>query len=178
VKAAKSGYWPKLSVFAETGTNYSNANDFYGFSDQIFDNNLNATIGMSLTIPIFDKGVTKNNVASAKVKLKNQQLELEKLDHQVRLEVQQAIEDYYTASKQINVTESQEEYSRAALKSVEERYNVNAATMAELIQTRAQYHQSLYDLVEAKFNLFIRGIAVSFYQGDRDRMISLLKIEK
>jgi outer membrane protein TolC len=91
------------------------------------------------------------------------------------VEVKQAIEDYYTARKQVDVAGSQAEYSQASLESMEERYNVNAATMAELIQARSQYHQSQYSLVEAKFNLLIRGIGVAFYQGDGEGMISILK---
>jgi outer membrane protein TolC len=78
----------------------------------------------------------------------------------------------------VTVAQSQIEYSKAALESVEERYNVNAATMAELIQARSQNHQSLYDLAEAKFNLLTRGVAVSFYQGDGNRMISWVKTDQ
>jgi outer membrane protein TolC len=76
------------------------------------------------------------------------------------------------------VAETQKKYSQAALESVRERYDVNAGTMAELIQARSQHYQSLYDLVEAKFNLLIRGIAVSFYQGDSDQMLSLFEIDR
>jgi outer membrane protein len=174
ITAAHSGFWPKLTLFAEVGSNYSSAIESYNFSDQFFENNLNASFRLSLSIPVFDKSMTRNNVATAKVNLRNQQLEMDKLVHQINVEVKQAIEDYFTARKQVNVAESQEEYSLAALKSVEERYNVNAATMAELIQVRSQYYQSQYDLVEAKFNLLIRGIAVAFYQGDGEGMISIL----
>lgn len=174
ITAARSGFWPKLTFFADVGSNYNSAIESHNFSDQFFDNNLNASFGLSLSIPIFDKNKTRNNVAIARVNLRNQQLEMEKLVHQINVEVKQAIEDYFTARKQVDVAESQEEYSLAALKSVEERYNVNAATMAELIQVRSQYYQSQYDLVEAKFNLLIRGIAVAFYQGDADGMILIL----
>jgi outer membrane protein len=176
IRAARAGYWPKLNFFADAGTSYNSSIEGIGFSDQFLDNHPNASIGLSLSIPVFDKNTTRNSVAMAKVNLNNQQLEMQKLFYQVSIEVQQAIQDYATAKKQITVAETQEKYSQAARESVEERYNVNAATMAELIQVRSQYHQSLYDLVEAKFNLLIRGIAISFYKGDSERMISLLKI--
>lgn len=172
---ARSGFWPQLTLFADIGSNYSSSVESFNFSSQFFENNLNASFGLSLSIPVFDKNQTKNNVAIAKVNLRNQELEMEELIHQINVEVKQAIEDYHTARKQVDVAESQEEYSKAALKSVEERYNVNASTMAELIQVRSQYYQSQYDLVEAKFNLLIRGIAVAFYQGDGEGMILILK---
>jgi outer membrane protein TolC len=90
------------------------------------------------------------------------------------MEVQQAIEDYGTAGKQMDVAESQLKYSTEALESLQERYNVNAATMTELTQLRATYLQSVYDRVTAKFNLLLRGIAVAFYRGDSQAMLAYL----
>lgn len=178
ISAARSGYWPTLNFFVDAGTSYNSTITGADFSDQLLRNNPNTTFGLSLSIPVFDKQVTRSSVATARINLNNQQLEMRKLVQQVGIEIHQAIQDYSTAKKQITVAESQQKYSKAALDSVEERYNVNAATMAELIQARSQNYQSVYDLVEAKFNLLIRGIAVSFYQGDGDRMISWIRTEK
>lgn len=175
IKAARSGYWPKLSLSASYGTSYSDQNKYLNFSDQLFKGNRNGSIGLSLSIPVFDKSKTRYSVASADISLKNQQLAMEKLHQQVALEVEQAIRDYQTAAKQMDVSERQLKYSKDALESMQERYNVNAATMVELTQTRAQYMQSIYNRIQAKFNLLIRGIAVSFYKGDYDAMIARLK---
>lgn len=175
IKAARSGYWPKLSLSASYGTSYSDQVEYLNFSDQLFKSNRNGSIGLSLTIPVFDKSKTRYSVASADISLKNQQLAMEKLHQQVALEIQQAVRDYQTAAKQMDVSERQLKYSKDALDSMQERYNVNAATMVELTQTRAQYMQSMYNRIQAKFNLLIRGIAVSFYKGDYDAMISRLK---
>ncbi|MCK5055368.1 MAG: TolC family protein [Candidatus Aminicenantes bacterium] len=165
VTASRSGYWPKLSFFTDIATNYSSMNELDGLSKQLFDNNPNATIGLSLFVPLFDKGTTKNSVASAKVQLANQQLESKKLEQQVGVEIRQAIEDYNTARKQVDVAESQLKYAQSALESVQGRYNVNAATMVELTLARTQYLEARYSRIEAKFNLLLRGIAVMFYQG-------------
>ncbi|MDQ1351243.1 MAG: outer membrane protein, partial [Acidobacteriota bacterium] len=175
IKAARSGYWPKLSLSLSYGTSYSDQNEYLNFSDQVFKSNPNGSIGLTLSIPLFDKSRTRYSVASADIGLKNQQLAMEKLHQQVALEVEQAIQDYQTAAKQMDVSERQLKYSKDALESMQERYNVNAATMVELTQTRAQYMQSIYNRIQAKFNLLIRGIAVSFYKGDYDAMISRLK---
>jgi outer membrane protein len=174
IKATQSGYWPRLSLFTDLGTNYNSLNESFNFSSQFFDNNLNATIGLSLSIPIFDKGVTKNNVAAAKVNVNNQQLELEKRKNQVAVEVQQALEEYRTAAQQVTVAKTQLSYARASLESVEARYNVQAATMLELTQARTRYLEAAYDQVRAKYNLFIQTIAVAFYSGDHEAMVAVI----
>jgi outer membrane protein len=165
VTASRSGYWPKLSLFADVGTNYSSMNELFGLSSQLYDNNPNAIVGLSLAVLIFDKGKTKNSAASAKVRLENEQLELKKLKQQTAVEIRQAIEDYNTAGKQLAAAESQLKYAQAALASIRDRYNVNATTMVELTQIRAQYLEAQYSRIEAKFNLLLRGIAVKFYRG-------------
>lgn len=174
IKAAKSGYWPRFSLFTDLGTNYNSITNSFDFSNQFFDNNLNATIGLSLSIPIFDKGMTKNNVAAAIVQLENQQLELENLRNQVNVEVQQAIENYHTAVQQVKVAESQLTYSKAALESVEARYNVHSATMVELTQARARNLEAAYDRVIAKYNLLTQTIAIAFYTGDNNAMMAVI----
>lgn len=178
--AAKSGYWPKLNFIAGYGTNYSDQIKYLNFSDQFFKVNPGGSIGLSLSIPLFDKFKTRYSVAIADINLQNQQLGMELLQQQVSLEVQQAIEDYQTASKQLEVSNTQLKYAKDALDSMQERYNVNASTLVELTQTRAQYLQSIYNGIQAKFNMLIRGIGVAFYKGDYKGMISSLetKLEK
>lgn len=176
VKASRSGYLPKLSLYTDVGTNYNSKIDYSGFSNQFFDGSLNGTIGLSLSIPVFDNSRTKYSSASAKIALENQRLEVEKLEKQVGVEVGQAMEDYRTARKQIDVTASQLEYTKAALESVRERYNVNAATMVELTQARSGYLEALLNQVESKYNLLVRGIAVAFYKGDGNAMLKLVGV--
>jgi outer membrane protein len=178
VKASLSGYFPTLSLYAELGTTYNSQLNYSDFSNQFFDGNLNGTVGLSLSIPVFDKSRTKSSVASARLSLANQQLENEKLEKQVSVEVQEAIEDYHTARKQIDVTATRLEYTKAALDSVQERYNVNAATMVELTQARSQYLEALLSEVEAKYALLIRGIAVAYYTGDTDSMFFMAGVKK
>ncbi len=173
--AARSGYWPKLSLSADYGTSYSDQIKYLKFSDQFFKTNPGGSIGLSLSIPVFDKFKTHYSVAIANINLRNQQLEMERLKQQVSLEIQQAIEDYQTAAKQMEVSDTQLKYSKDALESMQERYNVNASTMVELTQTRARYLQSIYNGIQSKFNLLLRGIAVSFYKGDYNAMISNLE---
>jgi outer membrane protein len=175
VKISKSGYWPILSSFADISTNYSNINEQWGFSTQIFDNNPNARVGLTLSMPLFDKGVTRNSVALSKINLKNMELELKRLNHNVSVELGEAEESYRSSLKQVQVAESQLKYSKAALTSIEDRYSVNASTITELSQIRSQYLKSKFNQIEAKFNLFIKGIAVMFYMGDSESILSILK---
>ena len=176
VKAAQAGYWPKLSLIAEVGSNYNSLNKLGNFSDQLFDHNLNASVGLSLSVPLFDKGATKAGTASARIEVKNRELELEKLKNQVSVEVRQAVKDLETASRQVSVSESQLSYARSALESIEARYKVQASTMVELTQARASFLEASYERVRAKYNLLAQVVAVAYYSGNYEAMLSIIKM--
>jgi len=174
VKVAQAGFWPTLSLFADLGTNYNSTIEYANFSNQFFDNNLNASIGLSLTVPVFDKGAAKTNTVSARIEVKNQELVLEKMENQISIEVQQAIKDLQTAKRQVGVAEAQLSYAKSALESIEARYKVQASTMVELTQARATYLEASYNNIKAKYNLLIQAITTAFYGGDFQTMISII----
>jgi outer membrane protein len=173
ITASRSGYWPSLSLSAGAGTSYRSSGS-YDFNDQFYSNNLNASIGLSLSAPIFDRLATNSSVSQAKIQLRQAQLGLDKLELQVKIDVQQALQDYATAGKAVEVAEAQIKYSEQALKNMEERYKVNASTLVELTQARASYLQSVYNLINARYSHLVRGIAVLFYSGQIDAIMPFL----
>jgi len=177
ISAAKSGYWPKLSLFANLSSGYSGLDNQYSYSEQLFKNNPAYSAGLTLSIPIFNKNSVRNSIATAKIQYENDKLEIEKLNRKIANEVREAIENYKTAIGQIKAAESQVKYSKAALQSIQDRYNVNASTITELTQARAKYKQAGFDLIKAKYNLLTREAAVYYYSGNGKKLFSLLKGE-
>lgn len=174
IQQAQAGYWPKIDLFASLASDYNSLDDEMHFSDQSMDDNTNTSIGISLSIPIFDRFLTRTEVAQARIQQRNEQLALQQLNLQVRLEVGQALEDYRTAQKQLGVAENMLIYARQALDALEERYRVGVSTLVELTQARAQYVAAASDRISARYNLLTQGIAVALYQGDWDRMLTVL----
>ncbi|MGD1048189.1 MAG: TolC family protein, partial [Candidatus Krumholzibacteriaceae bacterium] len=161
---SRSGYWPSLSISASAGTGYLSTG-IYDFGDQFYTNNLNASVGIALSVPIFDRLVTKNSVDQAKVQLRQAEIGVAKLELQVEVDVRQALEDYATATKAVEVAQAQFTYSEQALKSMEERYRVSASTLVDLTLARATNLQSTYNLINARYSRLLKGVAVLYYAG-------------
>jgi outer membrane protein len=172
ITASRAGYWPSLSLSAGAGTSYHDPGG-YDFNDQFYHNNLNGSIGLSLSLPIFDRLSTYNSVAQAKVGLRVAQLGAERLELQTGVEIRQALEDYTTAGKAVEVAQAQAKYSAQALQSMEERYKVNASTLVELMQARASNLQSSYNLINAKYSRLVKGVAVLYYSGGIDKAMQV-----
>ena len=174
IEVARSGYWPKLSFFANLSSGYSGIDLLSSYSEQLFKNRPAITAGVTLSIPVFNKNSVRNSVAAAKIQYDNSRLELEKTVRRITNEIKLAVEDYKTAIGQIKAAESQLKYSKAALQSITDRYNVNASTITDLTQARALYKQSGFDLIKAKYNLLTKKAAIYYYSGDGNRLTSLL----
>jgi outer membrane protein len=170
ILSAKSGYWPSLSVSAGTSTGYSGTG---GVGDQLFDHNLNASIGVSLSIPIFDRFTAQNNTAIARAKAAQEENNLKELQRQTAFEVKQALLDYHAAEEQVRVTQAEVESAKQALDAVQARYDVGAATLTDLIQSRSQYLTALNDHAEAKVTLALKTVGVGYYCGTVPKILAL-----
>ena len=81
IDIAKSGYLPTVSLSAGIGTNHTSGSDFT-FSEQV-KNGWNNSIGLSVSVPIFNNRQTKSAVQKAKLQYETSMLSL--LDEQKAL---------------------------------------------------------------------------------------------
>lgn len=95
IDIAKSSKLPNLSLQAGLGSNYYKTSGFPsdGFFKQL-NNNFSQYIGLSLSVPIFNRYETRNNIKSAQLNRYNQQLQLDNVKKGLYKEIQQA---YYNA---------------------------------------------------------------------------------
>ncbi len=171
ITQAKSGYWPSLSLGASTSSGYSSGSGAVDY--KLFDDNLNTLISVSLSFLIFDKFTAKNNVATAKMRTQQEENNLKELQRQTIFEVRQALLDYHAAEEQVRVTQVEIESATQALDAIQARYDVGAATLTDLIQSRSQYLTALNDRAEAKVTLALKTVGVGYYCGTIPEILSL-----
>jgi len=128
-----------------------------------------------LSVPIFDRSMTKGNVQKSQIQLANERLNLEDVRQTVSMEVRQALLAYQTAAEQLKVAVAQRGYARQALDVTEERYHVGSAILVELTQSRAQYVSANNDWVKANYNLLLSRVALDNAKGELDETSSLFQ---
>ncbi len=177
IRLAKAARLPTLDLFAKLASGYNSSGDD-AFSEQLMDDSLDATVGISLTIPIFDRHLTRNEIAKAKIEQRNEQLALKEKQLQVGLEITQAIQTYRTTQKKIEVVDSKLASAHQSLQSYEERYRVGASTLVELNQARTAYVTAAFEQIEARYNLVDQELALAYSLGDMESLFAALKLEK
>lgn len=174
ITEARAGYWPTLNLSASISSDYTSLQRGAGFSEQFLDDNPGGAIGLTLAVPIFDRQLTRHQVAQARLRQDDARLSLVQQQLQAEAELGQALQDFHTAQKLIGVTDARLTAARQALAAMEERYRVGAATLVELTQARALFAAAGGERVQARYGLITQGVAMVYYQGDGQRLQTLL----
>jgi len=173
VQAARRGVdiarGSRLPVVSGNG-GYSSAYNSGGdasFLTQL-DQRRGGSIGLGVSVPIFDRGATSIATQRALIGLENELLTLRSLGESVALEVRRALLDYNAAQEQLVAADAQQRAAALALEAAQARYGVGAATFIEVTLARATLIQAQSSVVNARSNVSFQRALMSYYTGDLD----------
>ncbi|HEX6693628.1 MAG TPA: TolC family protein [Longimicrobiales bacterium] len=166
VKVAKAARWPSVSMSAGYNTAASSTSDF-SILDQ-FDQRRGGSVGLSMSIPIFDRFAASANTQRARVQLDNQQITLNNLRQNITLQVRQAYLDLELFREQVAAAEIQLASANLALEAAEQRYRVGAGTLIEVTQARTTQASAQAGLINARYNLLFQTRVLDYYTGALD----------
>ena len=163
IRIAQSGYYPQLSLSGSLGTSYYSTIN-RNFSQQMSDN-FNKYVGISLSVPLFNRLATRNQVRAARLQRENYALQLDDAKKTLYKEIQQA---WY------NATASQAKYtsSHAAMLASAESFQLMArkyeggkANAVEYNEAKQNLMKAQSDELQAKYEYLFRTKILDFYQG-------------
>ena len=135
-----------------------------GFFDQI-DQNKGSSFGFSLQIPVFNGFSASNNVRRAKInyeqqkyQLKQEELDLERIIHQVYADALGSLKLYDAAKKSLEAREVSFQYAQ-------ERFDVGVLNSFDYSQIKNRLVQANSDLLRAKYDFIFRVKLLEFYYG-------------
>lgn len=166
LKISKSGYYPTLSLNAGLGSGH---NDFSNYGTQISDR-FNTQVGLTLSIPIFDRGRTKSNVTQSRIAL--QQAEYNQ--KQTELNIQQTLLQEYrnvisAESKYKASTVSQEAYLQS-FEAYRAKFEAGAITPVDLLQQQNNYIGAMNEYIRNKYSFMLYRKILDVYMGEKISM--------
>lgn len=164
IKIARSGYIPTISLTAGIGSTNANGNDF-SFSEQI-KQNWNNSLGVSLSIPIFDNRQTKSTIRKAKLQKQTSQLDL--LDQQKTLyrTIENLWLDANSAQQQYAAALQQVKSTQTSFDLVSEQFNLGMKNTVELLTEKNNLLVAQQQLLQAKYMAILNRQLLYFYQGE------------
>jgi outer membrane protein len=145
VTIAKASYFPSVGAYFNYGMNSST------LPLSTLKDNISSYWGVSINWSLFDRFQTNANIQNAQVSLKIAQDELDQTDLTVRSDIKKALLDLGTAERQVVASQRQIVSATEDRKIQEEKYNLGAATLLELLVANANYTNALNSKVSAVY---------------------------
>lgn len=166
IALAQSGYYPKLALVAGMGTGYYKISDIPAdkFSTQL-DKNFSQSVRITLSIPIFNRFETRNQVRSAKLQQYNQSIFLEERKKSLYKEIQQSYYNAIAAHSKYKASGTAVEAHEEAFRSVRERYGNGKATSVEYNESKLNLMRATSEQIQAKYEYIFRIKILNFYKG-------------
>jgi len=162
-KIARAGYYPVLSASGGISSSFtSQATDPY--FEQI-NNGIHPSVGLSLSIPIYQKKQVKTNIAVAKIGYEDALLSETDTKNQLRKNIEQACLD--VTSAQIEYEASLEKYqaTQEASSLSDEKFKQGIINSVDYLVSKTNLIVSESQFLQSKYNLIFSYKVLDFYAG-------------
>ena len=162
VKLSMSGYYPTVSLGAGLGTGHAN---FSNFGTQLNDR-MSEQIGVTVSIPIFNRNRTKTNVTRSKISLQQAELSLMQTELNILQTVTQEYQNVVSAYNKYKVTDIRQNAYLKSFEAYRVRFNAGSITPVELLQQQNNYISALSDYIQSKYSFMLKRKILDVYMGE------------
>jgi len=164
VKIARAGYYPTLSLNAGVGTSNNDSND-KNFGQQM-KYNLNGSVGLSLSIPLYDNRSTKSNIQKAKLQKTNSLLQEQSTQKELYSTVETLWLEARSAQNKFIAARSNVESAQASYNLVSEQFGVGLKNATELLTERSNLLTAQQEFLQSKYTAILNLQLLRFYMGE------------
>ena len=163
---AKSALYPSLHFNAGLGSSYYKTSGYEttGFGKQLRDN-FNQYLGVSLSVPIFNRLATRNNIRTARLQVHSQQIKLDQAKKQLYKEIQQAYYNAIAAGRQCESSDEALVSANTAFILMQRKYENGKATATEFQDAKTKFMRAESQQIQSRYTYLFRKKILEFYRG-------------
>ncbi len=166
---AKGNRYPSLSFGANYYNQYNNQyKDFEGnridLGEQL-KNNSRSSLGLTLSIPIFNRFQVKNNITNSEMQIADYEYQLQQSRNVLRRDIEQVYTNALAAFNRYISTDKAVASMKEAFRYTEEKFNVGMINSVEYNQSKTNLTNAQSDLIQAKYEYIFRTKILDFYNG-------------
>jgi outer membrane protein len=164
ISIAKSGAFPSVTLNGGLNSGYGSSISYIDFGEQ-FANNVNPYLGLSLSIPIYQRKQTKTQVKVAKIQTNNSELELIDIKNSLRKYIEQACTDAQTAQSNYIALQEQLEAENESYQVANEMFKQGMINSVDFLASKNNLIIAENKFTQAKYNLILQYKIVEYYLG-------------
>lgn len=165
---AKTGLYPTISANAGIGSSHTSGIDTDIFKQ--LKNNMSNTLGLTLSIPIFDQKQTKVAVQKAELAIRTNELNLESTQKQLYSDVENYWLNATTAQQQYRAAKTNQESMQQSYELVSEQFRLGLKNIVELITGKNNLLQAESQKIQSKYTALYNLAMLRFYQGQQIKL--------
>lgn len=162
LKVAKGGYVPTIGANAQIGTSHSN---FENFGEQL-KNSFSQSVGISVSIPIYDRSQTATQVRKAKLSIQQAELDRQQTELDVRNTMTQAYTNVETSLAKYDSTTKKYQAWQKTLDAYNVKFRLGAITTVDLLQQENNFISALNEYIQAKYKFMMDREVLNIYMGE------------
>jgi len=163
IKIAKAGKSPTVGVTGAFGTSTTSGSD-RSWGKQL-KNNVNAAVGMSVSVPIFDQKSTKTSVRKAQIAQEEQLLELQNQQKQLWSTIEGYWIDATTNQERFRSAKASVESAETSFELLSEQFNEGLKNVTELTTGKTTLLNAHQSKLESKYTTILNIQLLKFYNG-------------
>ena len=134
------------------------------FSRQL-RNNFGQSIGLSLSVPIFNGGVARTNWQRSKLNVLQAELNIERDNQTLKQDIYTAYNDAIAALQRYNANKKTVEATRKAYDFALKRYNLNLVSTYDLLNSQNNLSRAQIEMLNAQYDYVFKMKLLEFYKG-------------
>ncbi|MEI6880609.1 MAG: TolC family protein [Bacteroidota bacterium] len=135
-----------------------------GFSDQ-FKKNYGTSLGLNLTVPIFNGWSVNTNIQKANIQQMNAKLNEKQVKLNVYKNVNQSYLNFKNAIKRYEASQETMDANKEAYEISEKQFELGALNISDYISSKNSFNKSQNDYLQAKYEVVFRRKVLDFYEG-------------
>ena len=179
LKLAQGARYPSISLSGNYNTIFSSTRrkftfdpddplnpieEPYPYLDQLWDNR-NWGVGLSVSIPIYNRWLTNTYVSNARLNIEGYELEVKNVKNMLYKEIQQAYADAIASLKRFRASETAVTSMEESFRYTEQKYNVGLVNSVDYNTSKNQLTQAQSELLQAKYEFIFSINVIEFYRG-------------
>lgn len=170
LRVAKAGWIPSISLSAGLSSSYLTQEGGSPTLGQQFTDNFGANVGLSISIPIYDKRSTRTSVNKAKLTIENNRLSYESAEKEIADYVESLYIDAVNAQANYSAAKEQAEFAEDSYNLVREQFREGLKNAVDLLTEENNLFKARQTLVESRYQAVISIQLLNLLQ---DKEVSL-----
>jgi outer membrane protein len=164
IEISKAGLLPTVSMDAGLSTGYSSLKSGFNYPTQL-NNSINPTLGLTLSIPIFQKNQVRSNIQISKIGVSDAQLDELNTRNQLRKEIEQACADAVSAQTEYEASLEQHQSTKESYDVSSEKFKQGMLNAVDFLFEKTKLITTESQLLQSKYNLVFSNKIIDFYKG-------------